>query len=236
MTDETIEYWFSYWGPYVIQTRVLDPAIIDELLEKGSEVRTKKELDARANLAGQIDEEFWYEDYENWFVPKFNSYVQLYLEGLQTYKSGDAFEHIFDRHGLQNKKNDKGVQIQWALDSLWVNFQKPKEYNPPHHHSGDISFVLFLQVPEGIKKENEAIKGIHNNEGPGMLIFDYGEHIPFSIGRASKMPEVGDLLMFPSWLRHYVNHFKSEGDRISVSGNITVQVAESEFAEYGLNV
>ena len=82
------------------------------------------------------------------------------------------------------------------------------------------------QDPEGIKKENEAIKGIHNNEGPGMLIFDYGEHIPFSIGRKSSMPEVGDLVMFPSWLRHYVNDFKSEGERISVSGNITLSIVE----------
>ena len=72
------------------------------------------------------------------------------------------------------------------------------------------------------EKENEALKGVHNNEGPGMLIFDFGEHLPFSIGRASQMPEAGDIVMFPSWLRHYVSAFKSEGERISVSGNITL--------------
>ena len=40
------------------------------------------------------------------------------------------------------------------------------------------------------------------------------------------MPEVGDLVMFPAWLRHYVNDFKSEGERISVSGNITLSIVE----------
>lgn len=235
-----ISYWFSYWGPYVVHTRFKDPTIVEELLEKAIESRTdeerSKQLDARANLAGQIEEEFWYEDYNDWFVPRFAPYVNLYLEGLRDYKS-DSFEHIYSRSAkVSGKPRQIQVNLEWVLDSLWVNFQKPREYNPPHHHTGDISFVLFLQVPEGIKKENEAIKGIHNNEGPGMLIFDYGEHIPFSLARCSKMPEVGDIIMFPSWLRHQVHDFKSEGERISVSGNITLQVADSEFAEYGIKL
>ena len=243
MTDESIEYWFSYWGPYVVQTRFKDPTIVTGLLEKALEQRKDtgrfQQLDARANLAGQIDEELWYENYNDWFVPKFAPYVNLYLDGLREYKP-DSFEHIYSRQA-QVSGNWKAFQatslpdtkLEWVLDSLWVNFQKPREYNPPHHHTGDMSFVLFLQVPEGIKKENEAIKGVHNNEGPGMLIFDYGEHIPFSIGRKSLMPVVGDLIMFPSWLRHYVNDFTSKGERISVSGNVTLRVADSEFSEYG---
>ena len=237
---ESIDYWFSYWGPYVVHTRFKDPTIVTELLEKALEQRKDtarfQELDARVSLAGQIDEELWYEDWNDWFVPKFAPYVNLYLEGLREYKS-DSFEHIYSRSAkVSGKPRQIQANLEWVLDSLWVNFQKPREYNPPHHHTGDISFVLFLQVPEGIKKENEAIKGIHNNEGPGMLIFDYGEHIPFSLARCSKMPEVGDIIMFPSWLRHQVHDFKSEGERISVSGNITVQVADSEFTEYGFNV
>lgn len=234
---ESIDYWFSYWGPYLIHTRIKDPAVVAQLLEKAIEQRSDTErfskLDARANLAGQIDEEYWYEDWNDWFVPKFAPYVNLYLEGLRDYKN-DSFEHIYTRTS-QAQGTPRRIQanLEWVLDSLWVNFQKPGEYNPPHHHTGDMSFVLFLQVPEGLKKENEDIKGVHNNEGPGMLIFDYGEHIPFSIGRCSKMPEVGDLIMFPSWLRHYVSAFKSEGERISVSGNITLRTAEHEFTEHG---
>ena len=210
--------------------------LLEKALEQRNDTERQERLDARANLAGQIDEELWYENYNDWFVPKFAPYVNLYLDGLRTYKP-DSFEHIYSRHAQVSGNTPlPDTKLEWVLDSLWVNFQKPREYNPPHHHTGDISFVLFLQVPEGIKKENEAIKGIHNNEGPGMLIFDYGEHIPFSLARCSKMPEVGDIIMFPSWLRHQVHDFKSEGERISVSGNITVQVADSEFTEYGFNV
>ena len=223
---ESIDYWFSYWGPYVVHTRFKDPTIVTELLEKALEQRKDtarfQELDARVSLAGQIDEELWYEDWNDWFVPKFAPYVNLYLEGLRDYKS-DSFEHIYTRTSqAQGKPQRIQANLEWVLDSLWVNFQKPGEYNPPHWHTGDMSFVLFLQVPEGLKKENEDIKGVHNNEGPGMLIFDFGEHLPFSIGRVSKMPVVGDIIMFPSWLKHLVHDFKSEGERISVSGNITL--------------
>jgi len=227
---ESIDYWFWYWGPYLIHTRIKDSSFIAELLEKAFEQRNDTErfdeLDARANLAGQIDEEYWYENWNDWFAPKFTPYVNLYLEGLKDYKE-DSFEHIYERTSqtLGSQRNIP-VNLEWVLDSFWINFQKPREYNPPHHHTGDISFVIYLQVPEGLKKENEDMRGVHNNEGPGMIMFDYGEHMPFSIGRSRTMPEVGDVIIFPSWVRHYVSDFKSEGERISAAGNITLRTAE----------
>ena len=69
-------------------------------------------------------------------------------------------------------------------------------------------------------EENEKKKGVHNNVGPGMIVFDYGIAMPFSINVFSKLPEVGDLFIFPAWLTHYVHAFKSDVERISVSGNI----------------
>ena len=36
------------------------------------------------------------------------------------------------------------------------------------------------------------------------------------------MPEVGDFFIFPSSLNHSVNNFQSEGERVSVSGNLKV--------------
>ena len=51
------------------------------------------------------------------------------------------------------------------------------------------------------------MKKIHRNEGPGMIHFEYGQHIDFSIGAFSKLPEVGDIFIFPAWLTHYVFSF-----------------------------
>ena len=194
-------YNFPYWGPFVLETTV-GQEFVDLLLEKGNESR-EKNLDYRKHLAGMIDNEYHYEDYEGWFIPEFNPYVNLYLDTL-----------------VSNWLPDDNISKSYYIQSLWINYQKANEYNPPHNHTGDFSFIIFLQVPDEIKKENEEVRGRHNNNGPGMINFIYGESIPFFINHYSSLPSTKDIYIFPSSLRHFVHAFKSDVERISVSGNI----------------
>ena len=62
---------------------------------------------------------------------------------------------------------------------LWINYQQMNEYNPPHNHRGDLSFVIYLQVPEEIANEYRETKHEHNNPGPGMICFDLGPDYAF---------------------------------------------------------
>ena len=48
---------------------------------------------------------------------------------------------------------------EYMLTALWVNYMKKHEFNPPHDHSDQLSFVIFLKVPEEITKEQEEYKG-----------------------------------------------------------------------------
>jgi len=194
-----IQYLFPYWGPLVFETQI-DKEFVNLLLEKGQETT----VDARKYLAGQIDKEFYYENYNEWFIPKFSEYIESYIETARDYTTS------LPKHMAQG----------WHLETLWINYQRANEYNPPHDHSGDLSFVIYLQVPEEIVKENEETRHEHNNEGPGMITFWFGLSMPFSINMCSKMPSAGDIFIFPAWLPHYVNGFKSDVERISVSGNI----------------
>ena len=198
------DYKFPYWGPFVLETKV-EQEFVDILLEKGNESR-EKNLDYRKQLAGVIDNEYYYEDFESWFIPKFTPYVNLYIEGLVS--------NWIPHHDSIEK---------YSMNSLWINYQKANDYNPPHNHTGDLSFVAYLQVPDEIKKENEEMAGVHNNHGPGKIVFEYGVNVPFSIGQYNKMPEAGDIIIFPAWLTHYVHAFKSDVERISVSGNIRMR-------------
>tara|TARA_Y100001951_G_scaffold74088_1_gene61056 strand:+ start:1218 stop:1847 length:630 start_codon:yes stop_codon:yes gene_type:complete len=198
-----MKYNFPYWGPFVCKLQV-EQEMVDILLEKGKESR-EKNLDHRSKLAGMIDNEYYYEDYEDWFVPRFTKYIDTYIDGVEEYHN-NAF---------------KSPPISWNLTTPWINYQKAKEYNPPHHHDGDLSFVVYLQVPDEIKKENEKMQGVHNNTGPGMINFDYGiVELPFSISTYFELPEVRDLYIFPAWLTHHVFAFKADVERISVSANI----------------
>ena len=194
-------YKFYNWGPFVIETTA-EPEFIDILLEKGNESR-EKNLDHRKALAGMIDNEYYYEDYESWFVPKFTPYINLYVDAL-----------------VSNWLPDRKIGKSWYAKSLWINYQKANEYNSPHNHTGDLSFVIYLQIPDAIKKEHEMAKGQRNNSGPGAINFDFGVQLPCSVNHVNKFPQVGDIFIFPGWLYHHVHAFKSDVERISVSGNI----------------
>ena len=95
------------------------------------------------------------------------------------------------------------------------------ESNPLHNHNEDISFVIYLSLPEKLKKENEDT--ISNSSKPGEICFvDKLEKNNLSINRIKFFPEVGEFFIFPATLNHYVNSFQCEGERVSVSGNIQV--------------
>ena len=197
-----IDYIKHPWGPHTIQSTI-DQEFIDLLREKGDESRAKN-LDNRKTLAGQMDYEYYYEDFKEWFCPLFDPYISAYQVGATT-------------HGRQLFK--KPV-IGYEMISLWINYQQAYEYNPPHNHGGDLSFVIWLQIPEEIEKEHIETKHEHNNPGPGMICFDMGPEMPFSVGGNVMMPRVGQVFIFPAWLSHHVLAFKSDVERISVSGNI----------------
>jgi hypothetical protein len=111
---------------------------------------------------------------------------------------------------------------QYELVSLWVNFMEKHEFNPPHSHGGDLSFVMFIQVPYNIEDEFQVFK---NGAAPcaGMFHFMYcnifghicSEQIP-----VDKSYE-GSMFMFPSLLKHGVFPFyTSDKHRITIAGNL----------------
>ena len=190
------------WGPCVTRFKIQDDfrkVLLDEA--------KKTEQDFSDRLAGQIAKERGYSDKQrDIIIPYLSPYLGIYDEAFQRY---------------QNKRYEHG-NPEYALTALWCNFQRQYEFNPPHDHDGKISFVIYLQVPEEIKKENQAFVG--KSCGPGGIQFVYGEGPRDCVTTLSYFPEVGDMFMFPSWLKHWVAPFKSDCLRISVSGNFHDQV------------
>ena len=107
----------------------------------------------------------------------------------------------------------------------WVVSQYAGEYNPWRHHSGDFSSVIYLKLPP---KMNEEIKEDWKDHYPanGLIEFMFGENQGFRSDNLKFKPEVGKLLMFPSWLKHFVYPFKSKGERRSMSFNAHMFVPE----------
>ena len=201
MTEEKINVDVYNWGPCVVRVKIKDD-LVKTLLKQGKNNR----LDFRDKLAGIIENETGYStESKQKVLPQLSQYLGVYDQVYQNYV-----------------KQPYETKPEYVLSSLWINHQRPNEFNPPHDHDGKISFVIYLQVPEEIKKENQAFVG--KSCGPGGIQFVYGEGPRDCVTTLSYFPEVGDMFMFPSWLKHWVAPFKSDCFRISVSGNFHDQV------------
>jgi hypothetical protein len=97
------------------------------------------------------------------------------------------------------------------------------DFNPFHTHGGDYSFVLFVDVPKKLQKEQEEFEGTSTK--PGMLAFEYTQQARprWATTGTTIKPQPGDFFMFPALLQHWVAPFKSKITRISVSGNMRIE-------------
>ena len=109
------------------------------------------------------------------------------------------------------------------LTHSWIVSQYAGEYNPYHHHSGDFSAVIYLKIPPNMNDEwmEEAKDHYPAN---GLIEFMFGENQDMRSDTFKMKPEVGKLLVFPSYLKHFVYPFYSKGERRSMSFNAHFKV------------
>lgn len=106
----------------------------------------------------------------------------------------------------------------------WVNFMLKHEFNPPHNHSGVLSYVIWVKVPYTNEAELLSSPGKDSIES---LSGKFSFHFNNIIGQAQSyhLPVdktyEGIIMMFPAALFHSVNPFYSSDEyRVSVAGNV----------------
>ena len=101
----------------------------------------------------------------------------------------------------------------------WINFQNSGEFNPMHSHTGKLSCVLYISVPECISEENNS--GLKTNTPcAGQISWVYGSRDYGTDFSYLHQPKTGELFLFPAGLPHMVYPFKSDVERISLSFNV----------------
>ena len=124
-------------------------------------------------------------------------------------------------HRLDRIGDDK-VKVKMKLDSLWINYMLKGDVNPPHTHTGDLSFVIYCQVPDNMTTD---VDGINTKQSapPGSIIFKHGEENRprWTTNEIFFTPQKGDCFIFPALMYHMVLPFRCEGIRISETGNLT---------------
>jgi hypothetical protein len=122
-----------------------------------------------------------------------------------------------------------------AVDETWSVHSYAGDYNPIHDHGTKtimgISTTGWTKVPQQILDQPTA--GSQNyslyqasGDCDGYIAFQYGRNELMNTERLRPpqsfviKPEVGKLLVFPSWLQHMVYPFKGEGERRTIASNL----------------
>jgi len=202
-------------------------AVINEINEHIEQTLIPEDKDFSKNLVGQINRSKKSKQLE---FPHKNSDAGEMLGGLiQTL--GNTY--------MGNVR--KGECYKTEMDSMWTVHSYEGDYNPLHDHGTKtpigLSCILYLKVPDQIAalpNPAEEFGGLNGSSGAvdGFTYFNWGTHgvSDYNMLRSATeeyvKPEVGTLLMFPSWLRHSVNPFFGEGERRTLSANLNVNKFE----------
>ena len=203
------------FSPPIFQTEV-DTNFTKELIEEGRKL-TKKEDDFNSYLAGNLKYGRSYH-YKKEYILKVEPYLKTYVERF--------FNGIYSQFGKDNRMVNNLLAVQndikqhkqgtVRLESLWINFSQKHDFNPPHTHSGILSFVVFCQTP----KEIFEVQADSNTQRAGQIHFAYGEPITKLMGNEYPVKPYENLMfIFPAELRHFVPAYWVDAERISVSGN-----------------
>ena len=209
---------FITTGPQIMKTNV-SMDLVDLLLKKGEE-STKNNLVANDVSSKKqphqmtIKKEFGFKDIDSWFSPLIQPHISDYINWS------------IERQGamINPGVSELPSRLNTSVIDLWINYQQKNEYNPPHIHSGSLSFVIWLQIPEELKNEPP----LSGNQTAGSFVVSHGESHSFSRNSISFLPEVADMIIFPAYCEHYVHQFKSDVTRISAAGNILVEMGYDE--------
>ena len=185
----------------------------------------EKELSANFDLVGQISKSVWHNDEDNCFF----EHTVLQTAETMFYRH---WEHYYDVHIAKLRPPQKFVMGPAAL---WVNYQKQHEFNPPHHHDGLLSFVVFMKIPTHWKEQHAWFKNISS---PVTSDFQFLFSSPDQRGLMGEYniplssEDEGRMLFFPAQLKHQVFPFYgTEEERITISGNVFADEVRREQRE-----
>ena len=104
------------------------------------------------------------------------------------------------------------------LTGMWSNILKPGETHPPHTHSNNyISGVYYIQADND--PNTPAINFLDPRGQTCVLQPQQKRYTIYNSTRHSLPARVNRMILFPSWLSHFVPINYSKSDRISIAFN-----------------
>ena len=106
--------------------------------------------------------------------------------------------------------NGSAELLSAQLGLLWVNYTYANDFNPMHIHTAELSYIIYVDIPDNIRNEYET----EHSQVRGIIEFMNNN------SQMQMVPKTGDMFIFPSEVFHTVYPFTEDGCRISVAGNV----------------
>lgn len=142
-----------------------------------------------------------------------------------------AYVEYFNSKCINSKTPTSNFRCE--INEIWINEQKPGDYNPLHCHNNQsiagLSGVFYVSIPKEIREG----KG-----DSGKINFVYGtqrqhDHNNFRLSQTVQVnPQPGGLLLFPQDMNHSVTSFISDESRISIAFNVNVWYKDYKMKNY----
>ena len=112
---------------------------------------------------------------------------------------------------------------------MWSNILKPQETHKPHTHSNNfVSGVYYLQTTNN----SPAINFLDPRGQTCVLQPQQKEYTKYNSTRYFMPAMVNRMILFPSWLQHYVPVNDSNEDRISIAFNCMLKGLVGEPTQF----
>ena len=150
---------------------------------------------------------------------------------------GKSFSTVLEKLAVTYMRNVTTEDYDAKVNDAWTVHSYEGDYNPLHDHGTEtpigLSCIMYMKVPEqiaNIPNPAEEFDGLNSSSGAvdGFTYFTWGTNGMRDVNMLRPAteeyvkPEVGTLIMFPSWLRHSVNPFFGDGERRTFSANINI--------------
>ena len=110
-----------------------------------------------------------------------------------------------------------------CLESAWINLNSKGDSNLRHIHGNSIlSGVFYVDVPPG------SGNLMFERADSASLVWNMDNKSPFTSESVQYVAKTGKIIIFPSWLPHYVTRTFCDDTRISLSFNLTYKPYVSE--------
>ena len=141
------------------------------------------------------------------------------LQGSHTLLN-ELFNDI--EHFASQMADTIGLKSPMLLNNAWINVNGYKDFNTQHIHPHSVlSGTYYAKTPK------QCGNIVFHHPGYDLLVYDWNsrnlkdDNSTYTAGRWNMPAEAGKLIIFPSWLKHFVEpNLNKKEERISISFNL----------------